>query len=123
MFSARAYSKWFFSSRPANILILGAAIALSTSTIIAMFWPISRPDGVLTIGLVINKPYTLILFVWIWSLIWAFIVDGAKVFFIYCAVKYNLFDINNTGQMILTSEAITIKEQLISDNSIEKKKA
>jgi H+-transporting ATPase len=112
LFSSRAGGEWFWAVRPANILIFGACFALSCSTIIAMFWPKSRPDDILTIGLLDSPPYLLVLYVWIWSIAWAFAVDAAKVGFAYLATKYNLFDINNTGMIVLGPEAQRIKQQL-----------
>merc|ERR1711896_119600 len=56
--------EWFFMVRPAKILMLGACIALSSSTMIAMFWPLSYPDNIETEGLLRSPPYTLEVFVW-----------------------------------------------------------
>jgi len=38
LFSARAGGEWFWKVRPANILLFGAAVALTSSTLISMFW-------------------------------------------------------------------------------------
>merc|ERR1711976_80187 len=57
LFSARAGGEWFFMVRPAKILMIGACIALSSSTMIAMFWPLSYPDEIETEGLVRSPPY------------------------------------------------------------------
>merc|ERR1712036_69426 len=51
LFSARAGGDWFFMVNPAPILLCGAMIALSSSTMIAMFWPLSSPDQIETEGL------------------------------------------------------------------------
>merc|ERR1711967_2254 len=69
LFSARAGGDWFFMVKPAPILLCGAMIALSCSTMFAMFWPKSYPDGIQTEGLVRSPPYMLEVFVWSWSLI------------------------------------------------------
>ena len=42
LFSARAGGDWFFVSRPANVLFMGAFTALTASTLISMFWPDSK---------------------------------------------------------------------------------
>merc|ERR1711988_1425091 len=63
LFSARAGGEWFFMVRPAKILMIGACIALSSSTMIAMFWPLSYPDNIETEGLLRSPPYTLEVFV------------------------------------------------------------
>merc|ERR1712166_1155771 len=79
LFSARAGGDWFFMVKPAPILLCGAMIALSCSTMFAMFWPKSFPDGIQTEGLVESPPYMLEVFVWTWSLAWWFVEDAAKV--------------------------------------------
>ena len=48
-------------------------------------------------------------FVWVWSLVWWFAEDAAKVLCRYVVNKNNIFDINNDGVMVLTPGAL--KEQ------------
>merc|ERR1719321_94849 len=105
LFSARAGGDWFFMVKPAPILLVGAMIALSCSTCFAMFWPKSYPDGIQTEGLVRSEPYMLEVFVWTWSLGWWFAEDAAKVLCRWIVHKNNIFDINNTGVMVLTPGA------------------
>merc|ERR1712187_671143 len=109
LFSARAGGDWFFMVKPAPILLCGAMIALSCSTCCAMFWPKSYPDGIQTEGLVESPPYMLEVFVWGWSLSWWLAEDAAKVFCRWIVHKYNVFDINNTGEMELTDSAIQLQ--------------
>lgn len=70
LFSARAGEDWFWVSRPAPILLAAAGIALSLSTLVACVWPMSRPDGIPTIGLERKEPYILPVFIWGYCLIW-----------------------------------------------------
>jgi len=98
--------------KPAKILLIGAAIALTCSTMFAMFWPKSYPDGIQTEGLVESPPYMLEVFVWIWSLSWWLVEDAAKVFCRWIVTKFNIFDINNTGEMVLTPKAKELQEQM-----------
>jgi H+-transporting ATPase len=112
LFSARAGGDWFFMVRPAKILLFGAFIALSSSTMIAMFWPLSYPDEIETEGLVRSPPYTLEAFVWVWSLSWWLAEDAAKVFCRWVVHRYNIFDINNTGVMEMTPAALKVQEEL-----------
>merc|ERR1719248_526854 len=105
LFSARAGGDWFFMVKPAKILLCGAMIALSCSTCFAMFWPLSYPDGIQTEGLLESPPYMLEVFVWSWSLSWWLAEDAAKVFCRYIVHKHNIFDINNTGVMVMTEGA------------------
>lgn len=115
LFSARAGGDWFFMVKPAPILLYGAMFALSCSTLFAMFWPKSYPDGIQTEGLVESPPYMLEVFVWSWSLGWWFAEDAAKVFCRWIVHKYNIFDINNTGEMVLTDKAKKLQEQMKLD--------
>ena len=112
LFSARAGGEWFFMVRPANILMAGAMFALSCSTCFAMYWPKSYPDGIQTEGLMQSPPYMLEAFVWTWSLLWWFVEDAAKVLCRYVVHKNNIFDINNTGVMVLTPGAIATQEKM-----------
>jgi len=112
LFSARAGGDWFFMVRPANILMAGAAFALSCSTCFAMYWPKSYPDGIQTEGLMQSPPYMLEAFVWTWSLLWWFVEDAAKVLCRYVVHKNNIFDINNTGVMVLTPGALKEQERM-----------
>merc|ERR1712054_466301 len=112
LFSARAGGDWFFMVRPAKILLVGAFIALSSSTMIAMFWPLSYPDNIETEGLVQSPPYTLEAFVWVWSLSWWLAEDAAKVFCRYIVHKFNIFDINNSGIMVLPASALKVQEDM-----------
>merc|ERR1712147_266245 len=77
----------------------------STWACFAMFWPKSYPDGIQTEGLVQSPPYMLEVFVWSWSLSWWLAEDAAKVFCRWIVHKYNIFDINNTGVMVMTPGA------------------
>merc|ERR1739845_299734 len=112
LFSARAGGDWFFMVKPAPILMVGAMIALSCSTCFAMFWPKSYPDGIQTEGLVESPPYMLEAFVWSWSLAWWFAEDAAKVFCRWIVHKNNIFDINNTGIMVMTESAQKVQDKM-----------
>jgi len=112
LFSARAGGDWFFMVKPAKILLCGAMVALSCSTCFAMFWPKSYPDGIQTEGLLESPPYMLEVFVWSWSLSWWLAEDAAKVLCRWIVHKYNIFDINNTGEMELTDSAKKLQIQM-----------
>merc|ERR1712217_614442 len=112
LFSARAGGDWFFMVKPARVLLCGAMIALSCSTCFAMFWPKSYPDGIQTEGLVESPPYMLEVFVWSWSLGWWFAEDAAKVFCRWIVHKFNIFDINNTGVMVMPPSAQKLQDKM-----------
>ena len=73
LFSARAGENWFWTSRPAPILIAAAAMALSCSTLVACVWPMSRPDGIPSLGLGRRSPHMLPFFIWAYCIVWWFI--------------------------------------------------
>jgi H+-transporting ATPase len=73
LFSARAGENWFWTSKPAPILLAAGSLALGTSTFLACIWPLSRPDGIPTLGLEWKQPYILPLFIWIYCIAWWFI--------------------------------------------------
>jgi len=112
LFSARAGGDWFFMSKPAPMLMGGAFVALSSSTAIACAWPDSTPDKIQTTGLLRSAPLQLVAYVWLWSILWWFVEDAAKVFCRWIAEKVNLFGVNNTGVMQLTAEALELKLQM-----------
>merc|ERR1712100_514786 len=112
LFSARAGGDWFFMVKPAPILAIGGCFAVTCSTCFAMFWPKSYPDGIQTEGLVQSPPYMLEVFVWSWSLSWWLAEDAAKVFCRWIVHKNNIFDINNTGVMVMTEGAKKAQEEM-----------
>merc|ERR1712178_53320 len=112
LFSARAGGDWFFMVKPAPILAAGGAFAVTCSTCFAMFWPKSYPDGIQTEGLLESPPYKLPIFVWTWSLSWWLAEDAAKVFCRWIVHKFNIFDINNTGVMVLSDSALKLQEKM-----------
>jgi len=115
LFSARAGGDWFFMVKPANILLCGGMIALTCSTCFAMFWPKSYPDNIQTEGLVRSPPYTLEVFVWSWSLTWWLAEDAAKVACRMYVNGNNIFDINNTGEMVLPESALKKQKEMRDD--------
>ena len=70
LFSARAGEEWFWTSRPAPILLAAGALALGTSTAFACVWPRSKPDGIPTVGLHRQSPHILPVFIWAYCIFW-----------------------------------------------------
>ena len=101
LFSARTGDQWFWSSAPARPVEIAAAIALSLSTIIACVWPMSYPDQVETEGLLLEPPRSLAVVIWLYCIVWWFVQDAAKVFVYDYLKSRNVFDINNTGVVVL----------------------
>ena len=112
LFSARTGDNFFWTSRPANILIGAACLALSASTIIACAWPPSNPDGIYAIGLARVQPYALAAYIWAYCIFWWFVQDFCKVLVFYFVKKYNWFDYNDTGKVALPESTL----KYIADN-------
>merc|ERR1719223_1077548 len=96
LFSARTGDDFFWTSRPANILLGAGCVALSISTILAVSWPESSPDGVYTLGLGRREPYALAVYVWLYCIFWWIVQDFCKVCTYYVMKKFNLFGYNDT---------------------------
>lgn len=110
LFSSRTEADWFFSTKPAPILIIAGAIALSISTILACSWPMSNPDGIEALGLGRAKPYALAVYIWIYCIIWWFIQDFCKVIVFKYMKDKNIFGINDTGTVVLPQSTLKFIE-------------
>jgi H+-transporting ATPase len=108
LFSARAGEGWFWTSKPAPILVGAAGFALTTSTILACVWPMSRPDGIPTLGLERKAPHALPLYIWIYSLFWWVVQDAVKVQTFKVLKKYNIFGYNDTGMLVHSKDGLFI---------------
>jgi H+-transporting ATPase len=106
LFSSRSGENWFWSTRPANILLVAACIALTASTTIALSWPASYPDGIYALGLGYRKPYPLFLWIWIYCIVWWFAQDAAKVGVIYLMKKFDWLGYNDTGKLVLPASTV-----------------
>ena len=119
LFSSRSGERWFWSSRPANILLAAAAVALTTSTILAISWPASYPDGVYSLGLGLRDPKSLFLWIWAYCLVWWIIQDAAKVGIVFLMKRYNWFGYNNTGKLVMPSSTLRyIDSNKVADMSV-----
>ena len=100
LFSARAGENWFWTSQPAPILLGAGALALSASTILACVWPMSRPDGIPTLGLERKVPYSLPIYIWLYCLVWWLIQDAVKVYTFRFLKHFNVFGYNESGMVL-----------------------
>ena len=124
LFSARAGEAPFWSSSPAFVLVAAAGFALATSTCLACYWPLSRPDGIPTLGLWQKPPAMLPVFIWIYCIVWWFLQDLAKVLTFKFLKAYNVFGYNDSGMcesMIKYHAALEAQAKRDSPNSINKK--
>eukprot|EP01116_Phalansterium_solitarium_P007560 TRINITY_DN202_c0_g3_i1.p1 TRINITY_DN202_c0_g3~~TRINITY_DN202_c0_g3_i1.p1 ORF type:complete len:952 (+),score=338.15 TRINITY_DN202_c0_g3_i1:184-3039(+) len=92
LFSCRTRS-FFFTERPGYLLLGGAAMALSLSTILATFWPLSVIDHIQIAGLSTRENgYKLFpLWVWCYCLIVWIIQDTLKVITYKVIYKFHFF--------------------------------
>jgi len=109
LFSARTGTSFFFQIKPANLLIGACVLALSLSSILAIFWPKSSPDGIPTEGL--QSELGVFGFVWIFCLIFFVVQDVFKVFAYRFMYRTNFAGINETGAVVLPESA----EKLIAE--------
>jgi len=115
LFSARTGGDWFFSTKPAGVLLGAGCIALLTSTMLAVFWPSSRPDDIESLGLGLAAPKTMALWIWIYCILWWFVQDAIKVFFHGLMTRHNWFGYNDTGKLVLPESAIQWKRDHEND--------
>jgi H+-transporting ATPase len=111
LFSSRTGEDYFWCSIPSPILLIAAGIALTCSTVIAVTWPPTRPDGIYTVGLGREKPYALTVYIWLYCLAWWVIQDCAKVATYSLIKRYNFFDYNSTGKLILPPSTLSFIEK------------
>jgi H+-transporting ATPase len=110
LFSARTSEYFFWHVAPAPLLFAGGLIALTTSSLVAVFWPESTPDDIPTEGL--RNDMGLFVFVWLYCIIWWFIQDLAKVLAYKFMYSTNYCNINATGIVILPESAKKLAEDL-----------
>jgi H+-transporting ATPase len=111
LFSARTGDKFFWTTRPAWILLGAGGFALSLSTIIACSWPPTYPDGIYALGLARRAPYALAVYIWIYCIVWWFIQDLCKVGTYWLLEKYNWFEYNNVGTVVLPETTVNYIHQ------------
>jgi len=79
LFSARGGEGFFFSIRPAPILVGAGAFALGLSTALACLWPKTELDNVRIEGLTLGDEKVMAAWVWVYSIIVWFFQDLIKV--------------------------------------------
>ena len=104
LFSARTADDWLWSSKPAPILMGAACFSLCLSTVLAISWPSTYPDGVFVEGLGRQEPYALFLWIWFYCLFWWVVQDACKVFCWRWMKSINMFGINDTGKISLNED-------------------
>ena len=71
LFNSRCQG-WFFSRAPSYHVVFAAVFSTVCSSLLAHWWPLgSDMTGI---------PVSVVAFVWVYTIVWGFIQDGAKVF-------------------------------------------
>ena len=76
---------------------------------IAVFWPLSRPNDIESLGLGLAAPKTMVLWIWIYCILWWFVQDAIKVFCHGLMTRHNWFGCNDTGKLVLPESALQWK--------------
>jgi magnesium-transporting ATPase (P-type) len=116
LFSARTHDGFFWSSKPSPILLGGACLALSVSTIIACTWPDSNVDDEAVEGLAHRSPKAFALYVWLYCIFFWFIQDGAKVLAYWYMHKQNILGINDASARKVSFDQSDNKEDNLKTN-------
>ncbi|GKY97130.1 hypothetical protein MPSEU_000671400 [Mayamaea pseudoterrestris] len=103
LFSARTSDKFFFQIRPAAILFFGAIFSLTLSSLLAIFWPASDPDGIATEGL--RSDMGIFWFIWIFCILVWFIQDVMKLLTFKWMYSVNFNNVTKSGVVELPASA------------------
>lgn len=95
LFSSRGGEGYFWSSKPAPVLLVAAFIALSLSTVIATWWDHDTLDDVSVVGLGRRVPRYLSVIIWAYCLVVWVIQDFIKVATYKFMRRFNIFNIIN----------------------------
>lgn len=107
LFSARTGAHFFFAFRPSTVLLVGAVLSLTISSLVASLWPDNKMDNIQTVGLAHGDDRgnrMLPVYVWIYCLIWWFIQDIIKVLACMLLDHFDIFsyrtNANATGPIL-----------------------
>ena len=124
LFSARTGDDYFWSSRPAPILMYACCFSLTISTIIAVSWPHTYPDDIETEGLLVGGHDDQALFLWVWfyCLIWWLLQDILKVWAWRIMKVHNILKVNDSGKVVYSTATLEkidkVRHQLTSEQNI-----
>jgi len=94
LFSARTHDGFFWTSKPAPILVGAGCLALSLSTALAVGWPTGTLDNIAVRGLGRDLGHQWLFFwVWLYCLVIWLIQDAMKVITYKILLRYNVFNI------------------------------
>ncbi|KNC77588.1 hypothetical protein SARC_09955 [Sphaeroforma arctica JP610] len=110
LFSSRTYPGFFWTQRPGLMLLMGAGISLTISTLIACLLPKGELDEVPIEGLARGDYQLWALWTWIYCIFWWFIQDGCKVLCYSVVYKYDLFGAIS-GQAVNLRAANTVNDR------------
>jgi len=96
LFSARTHEGFFWTSRPAPILLGAASLALTLSTILSIVWPRGTLDDITVEGTGRHPQQGLFAWVWLYCLLVWLLQDFLKVSCYQVLLHYNVFGIRDT---------------------------
>ena len=107
LFSARTYTEPFYAFAPSRVLMTGAVLSLTVSTILGALWPASSPEGIATRGVALLSPgqpemvsqRLMWLYIWLYCCMWWFLQDWLKILCFKLLEHFELFDFISTKKM------------------------
>jgi len=96
LFSARTHEDFFWTSRPAPILLGAASLALTLSTILSIVWPRGTLDDIAVEGTGYHPQQILFLWVWFYCIVVWLLQDFLKVVCYKLLLHYNVLGIRDT---------------------------
>ena len=103
LFSARTGQHFFWKVAPAPMLLAGGTLALTLSSVLAIFWPSGSLDSIPVEGL--KNDMGLFVFVWLYALVFWGLQDVLKVLTYKWMYATNFCNINATGVVELPESA------------------
>ena len=120
LFSARTGENYFWSSRPAPILMYACCFSLSLSTLIACVWPNSFPDNIETEGILTSPDNNALLFwIWFYCILWWILQDIIKVWTWRFMKDHNYMNVNNTGKVVYSARTLVKMNSMREELSVK----
>ena len=89
IYSARSEHRFMWNPKvyPSKKMMMSSAIGLLVSSLLALLWPASSPDEVVTKGLVYSKPYAFFVYIWLYCLVF-WVIQVMSIIVITCFPLY-----------------------------------
>jgi magnesium-transporting ATPase (P-type) len=114
LFNSRTHS-WFFLSAPSYHVVIAAVFSTVVSSLLARWWPLGAGmEGV---------SWSVIAFVWLWTIVWGLIQDACKVFTYWIlkkagfAEEMEVLDENHAKTLMAEPKAAAESEAKIKESN------